>query len=376
MGVLDFREIRSPKLNHQTNMPIGVSSLPDDFELFCQEFFGIVRRMRIFKCVSSGNDGGIDLGVEETSEGGRVTRWLVSCKHKAHSDAPVAEAEEKNIIERVAAWECDGFIPFYTTVPAAKVETLITGLEKFGKRVERYSKERIERELLESPTGAKLAARYFPRSMVNHYGKIIETVHQYSIEDVTTNENIATVAGFSQYVGGVSKSELLLIKKQLANDANLQATMIQHAPYFVTALLDAIQLAPSYFNVKKLPSKLEDFRNVTPTWDPYSLYQGANTNGFSFGYFVAAVWSFWDWSRSNLVFAQMMAFRSEPIRNRRLTADEVNTMMDSDDFRLAVESHKAAGLLAPGLVGLKLQENTRDIVTRLFAFANVVPLAD
>lgn len=372
MGIFDFREIRSPNRSHKIgmNIPLGMSDLPDDFELFAQEFFGIVRRMRIFKSVSNGTDGGIDLGVEETSEGKSI-RWLVSCKHWAHSNTPVSEHEEKNILERLYAWECDGFIPFYTTPPSTKVETLISGVEKSGKRVERYFKDRIERELLESPVGTKIAARYFPKSMTNHYGKFIETLAPYSAEDVAIKDGIATIARFSSSVSGATDSQLSIIKSHLANDANLLATMNHHKPYFINALRDAIALAPDFFDTKHPHNPQEDSTNAVPTWNSYQLYR-SSVQSLAFTYFVAAVWSFWDWSRSNQVFAEMMAFRSEPIAGHELSSDEIRALTETDDFKSSVEFNKAMGLLTPGLLGLKLPEKTRDIVARLFAFTNVI----
>jgi len=381
MGIIDFREIKSPNPSHESGKcaSIGISNLPDDFELFCQEFFAVVRRMRIFEFVSNGADNGIDLGVEETTTDGQVIRWLVSCKHKAHSRTPVSEDEEKNIIERLSRWECDGFIPFYTTLPSAKVDSLIKGVENFGRRVERYFKDRIERELLDSPVGTRIAARYFPRSMVNHYGRIVDTVRAYSVEDVRVDGGVATIAGVSQCLPVMSESELLETKADLTKIANVFATMKSHAPYFTSALCEAINLAPDFFSMKTQPKELKDFVDVSPTWSSYSLYRASvdrgNNRGLAFSYFVAAVWSFWDWSKSNQAFAEMMAFRGEPISGLDLSEDEVKSLMESDDFKRSVERRKAQGLLSPGLVALKLQEPARDVVTRLFAFANPIPFS-
>ncbi|CBJ35963.1 hypothethical protein (plasmid) [Ralstonia solanacearum PSI07] len=44
----------------------------------------------------------------------------------------------------------------------------------------------------------------------------------------------------------------------------------------------------------------------------YSLYRaGIDGEGLAFTYFVAAVWSFWDWSRAHQTFAEAMALRAE-----------------------------------------------------------------
>jgi hypothetical protein len=71
----------------------------------------------------------------------------------------------------------------------------------------------------------------------------------------------------------------------------------------------------------------------------------------------------------------MMAFRGEPISGLELSDDEIKSLMESDDFKLSVEWGKAQGFLSPGLVALKIQEPARDVVTRLFAFANPIPFS-
>lgn len=379
MGIIDFREIVSPKADHASvkNTPIGKSSLPDDFETFCLDFFTSVRRTKIFQQISTGTDNGIDLGVEETCSDGSKIRWLVSCKHKAHSKSAVSEEEERNILERVFKWDCDGFIPFYTTSPSSKVKSLIEGVEKAGKRVDWYLKDRIERDLLGSSKGIQMAARYFPKSMVNHYAKFIETMQSYSTSDVSIDGGVASIAGIRRNVLESSEDELLAAKEHLAETANVLATMEAHAPYFVTALNDAIKLAPDFFNCQKKPETLEDFSYVEPTWCPYTLCLASvdrkNGRGLAFAYFVGAVWSFWDYSKANKVFAEMRAFRSSILRDTELSPGQVKSLQESEQFKQLVNYHMSQGLLSAGLIGIKLQEEMRDIVTRLFAYTNPIP---
>jgi hypothetical protein len=374
MGIIDFREIGSPKTDHPSgkDAPIGISNLQDDFEFFCQDFFKLVRKLTIFAPISRGPDNGIDLGVEEKLSDGRTVRWLVSCKHKAHSRASVTDDDEKNIIERVSKWKCDGFIPFYTTAPSTGLASLIEGVEGFGKRVERYFKDRIEQELLTSPEGIQLAARYFPKSMVNHYGKIIGTAQVYTDEDITINGGLLVAPRLRQYLPEATDAELARAKERLKRDANLLATMQLHAPYFKIALTDAIRLAPKFFQVDKEPVDLRDFVHVKPTWSAYSLYRaGIDGEGLAFAYFVAAVWSFWDWSRAHQTFAEAMALRAE--FGYDSTAFKAGEPSNSEDLQESINYYKAVGLLSPGLIAIKLQEEMRDIVTRLVAYANPIP---
>lgn len=235
MGIIDFREIVSPKADHAsgTLAPLGKSNLRDDFELFCQEFFTTVRGDRIFKSVSRGPDGGIDLGVEETLPDGSALNWLVSCKHHAHSDKAVSDREENNVIERVLSWDCDGFIPFYTTVPTANVSMSLVAVEKLGKRVERYYRDRIERELVSSPCGIQLAARYFPKSMVNHYTRIIETAGVYDESDmIVDGDMLYDPHGIQRWLPNASQEVWARAKKEMAHQANLLATMNCMRPIF------------------------------------------------------------------------------------------------------------------------------------------------
>ncbi|MCX2864309.1 hypothetical protein OOZ63_20995 [Paucibacter sp. PLA-PC-4] len=375
MGIIDFREIVSPKAGHASseNAPIGRSNLSDDFEVFCQDFFLKVREFTIFKSVSKGPDGGIDLGVEEKLLDGTTVRWLVSCKHNAHSGKAVSEVEERNIIERVGNWECDGFIPFYTTVPAATVGGHIDGVEKLGKRVERFFKDRIERELLSSPAGIQLAARYFPRSMVNHYTKIIETAQLYTEEDlIIENGFLYAPGGISRFVHGTTEAELAATKSNLTHLANVFATMSMHAPYFVHALNDAIKLAPNFFTNHHDPAaELKDFVDIMPTWSPNALARASRVEGLAFMYFVASVWSFWDWEQAHDVFAQAMAIRSK--LGFSYSDSDLDDFVASTDFWSKVDYHKKNGLLTSGLVALKLQEEARDVLARLVAFASPIP---
>jgi hypothetical protein len=379
MGIIDFREIVSGKADHESvlNAPIGTSALPDDFETFCLDFFVSLRGMTMFEQISRGADNGIDLGIEETCADGSRIRWLVSCKHKAHSNAAVTEDEEKNILERVYKWECDGFIPFYTTSPSGKVKTLIEGVAKAGKRVDWYLKDRIERELLGSAEGIRMAARYFPKSMVNHYSTFIAPLQTYLASDVIVDKHgVAGIAGIRHVVDG-SDDEMAASIEDLARTANVFDTMDAHEPYFVKALNDAIGLAPDFFDCKKAPVKLADFAHVSPTWCSYSLYCASidrkNERALAFAYFVGAVWSFWDYARANRVFAEMRAFRGSLSRDDVPTPDRVASLRASAEFKRSVEHHMAQGYLSVGQVGVTLQEQMRDIVTRLFAYTNPIP---
>jgi Holliday junction resolvase-like predicted endonuclease len=91
---LDFKEIP------QGNIANGQQ---DTFELFARDFFEKLG-FEILQHPSRGADGKKDLIVMEVikSKTGIIKiKWLVSCKHKAHSGKSVSEDDEINILERI-----------------------------------------------------------------------------------------------------------------------------------------------------------------------------------------------------------------------------------------------------------------------------------
>lgn len=367
MGILDFREICSANSNHDSvkGAEAGKSNLPDDFELFCQEFFTNVKRYKIFRSVSHGPDLGIDLGVEEMTPSG-PRKWLVSCKHYAHSDKYVPEEKERGIVERVGSWGCEGFIPFYTKVPSTTLSQMIQGAETYIK-VERYYKERIERELLSDSEGVSIAARYFPKSMINHYSNFIQPLNQFSYEDIVFKNDIASLNGWKARISDDPELTSRIIK-QLIKDANIMAGFKLHEPYFKKALREAISRYSELF-VLAPGGDIDEPRSYKPTWDVFKLKAIAKQDGLSKAFFVGAVWSFWDFRRANEVFADFMIVWSK---------DDFHGTADFDDYKRteAYRKYHASvlerGLLTPGLLGLKLQDKERDIVARMFAYANVI----
>lgn len=114
---------------------------------------------------SRGADGGKDLVVGEQRVGPlsetRI-KWLVSCKHFAHSGRSVTPGDELNVVERVKAAGCDGFLGFYSTLPSTGLQNLVGGQP--GIEVCLLDHESIERRLLGSVKGHDVVKRYFPAS--------------------------------------------------------------------------------------------------------------------------------------------------------------------------------------------------------------------
>lgn len=162
MPILDFTEIP------EAHVPAGHQ---DRFELFARDFFQHLG-FRIIEDPSRGADGGKDIMVEDEWKGlggSEKVRMLVSCKHKAHSGRAVSVDDELNILERLGANGCDGFVGFYSTLPSSALADRLRSLKKPNCRAGAvwYDHEKIEAELLRSPQGVELARRYFPKSVAS-----------------------------------------------------------------------------------------------------------------------------------------------------------------------------------------------------------------
>ena len=154
--ILDFCEI--PQAN-------SGGGLQDTFELFTRDFLQYLG-YRIVADPDRGADGKKDLIVDEVIQG--ITseynvRWLVSCKHYAHSGAAVKDTDEPNICERLKQHGCQGFMGVYSTLQSTSLSGLLSGIN--NKMV--YDHEKIEGLLLRDAEGQRLASRYFPKSYVN-----------------------------------------------------------------------------------------------------------------------------------------------------------------------------------------------------------------
>lgn len=155
--ILDFKEI--PEANRGTG-------LQDTFELFTRDFLTFLG-YRIVQDPDRGADGKKDLIVDEVIKGitsEYTIRWLVSCKHYAHSGNAVKDSDEINISERLKQHHCDGFMGVYSTLAATSLSGLLQGQEHHII----FDHEKIESYLLDSLDGHRIACRYFPNSF-RHY---------------------------------------------------------------------------------------------------------------------------------------------------------------------------------------------------------------
>lgn len=159
MAILNFKEI--PRANI-------ASGEQDMFELFARDYLESMG-YDIVEGPDRGADGGRDLIAEEIRRGinnNTIVRWLVSCKHKAHSGQSVTLKDEVDILDRVRSNTCNGFIGFYSTLPSTGLTKKLKGFENDLETLILDS-AKIEKTLLRSGEGMKVAARYFPESLAS-----------------------------------------------------------------------------------------------------------------------------------------------------------------------------------------------------------------
>jgi hypothetical protein len=156
MAILDFKEIPIPTKGPER----------DQFELFARELLNDLG-FRIVEGPERGADAGRDIIAEEHRTGiaGETTvRWLVSCKHHAHSGDSVRPDDEPDIHDRVRTHKCQGFLGFYSTVPSTGLATKLKAATASFEVVV-FDRERIERELLATSKSVTLLQRFFPNSL-------------------------------------------------------------------------------------------------------------------------------------------------------------------------------------------------------------------
>lgn len=156
MPALDFREIPQAQT---------AGGLQDTFEFLARDFLE-ANGLSVEQGPDRGPDDGRDLIVVESRSGvlgDTSKRWLVSCKHKAHSGSVVKDSDEQNIRDRLEQHQADGFIGFYSTTVSSALGRRLNAMSS-SYEVKILDHESIETWLLQSPAGQLIAERYFPKS--------------------------------------------------------------------------------------------------------------------------------------------------------------------------------------------------------------------
>lgn len=156
MPAVDFTEI-APANSGDGNQ--------DTFELFARDFFSALG-LEVVEGPSRGADGGRDLIAFEALSGKVINtthKWLISCKHYAHSKRAVGGSDEVNVYDRVQKFNADGFMAFYSTLPSSGLEDTLRSYED-RMAIAVWDNEKIEAALIQEISLQPVFARYFPNS--------------------------------------------------------------------------------------------------------------------------------------------------------------------------------------------------------------------
>lgn len=278
MGRLNFKEIASPK---------DYASDTDQFEKFSKEFVELVLGFSVFKGPNRGADGGIDIGAIE-SNASPPRKWLISCKHKAYSGDSVGRGDEEDILDRTAEHGCEGFIGIYSTIASAALEQKLERLkDKKGMDFRIYASEEIERLLLSSVNGFRVAKRFFPESIQNVWPQVISLEQTYQISDAVNYDTAKWAIPQANHL------ERLWVYADSAegavNLANELAMLEIHAPMFLSAWKDAVRLYPDYFHIPaegiEAATRVEQ---LAPKWESYKVIGRESPNH---RWSILGVWS-------------------------------------------------------------------------------------
>jgi hypothetical protein len=252
MPQLDFKEIS------QGNVADGEQ---DSFELFAREFMEKLD-YKIISGPDRGSDGGRDIIVQEERigpGGSTYIKWLVSCKHHAHSGKSVGTDHEKNIIDRLNEHDCSGFIGFYSTIPSS---ALTSRLKEYKAKkthfdFQIFDNEKIEGVLLKPGLGFELIKRFFPASYekwVRSRIVIKETNAKISYDGKKTWMNKHSLRFFVRDTRGIeidfmpsaAGEKLSLLEISIVFESQFPHGFDRHARF--EQLLKTGDLAPKYGN--------------------------------------------------------------------------------------------------------------------------------
>ena len=210
MGI-DFTEI--PASNQA-----GISQ--DMWELFTEEFLNCLG-LEIIAPPARGADGGSDIIAEETvhiKDEKKTIKWLVSCKHNAHSGSSVTRKEEQNIRDRIEAFGCDGFMGFYSTIANTSLTEHLARLKRnSGLQYKIVYSNRIANHIIGNSDFESLFFRYFPKSYnywKNNFGtnEPIKFVKNFMKEKHSTAESVFTTihGSYASFIKAVRNSKTFI----------------------------------------------------------------------------------------------------------------------------------------------------------------------
>lgn len=268
---LDFTEIAPA---HKKSSGIQLS---DSFELFTRSFLRALG-YRVVDAPARGADGGCDLIVVEQSQISRTEiRWLVSCKHKAHSGAAVNSRDEENLQNRLSKANCNGFLWFYSTLPTNSLNNDFTALINGGYKVTGYDKGEIEQLLLDDtrPEMISLTKQYFPKSYRKWKEEVTNITACVTLEDLSA---LARLRSQNATSAATLKMALAYRKVNIRMAPWVWSEVVKLSANASTERLhEGIKEVVSYFEISALDAPItliaQDFYNVAmlprPAFDAY-----------------------------------------------------------------------------------------------------------
>lgn len=150
-------------------MRIDFRELPadgNDFELLVRELL-YSKGLEVYWS-GKGADGGKDLLCVEKQPScvkGSSRRWLVQCKHNAHSGRAVGPADLESIVDACAEHNASGYLLACSTYPSSALVRRLEEIENSkGILTQFWDFRTLERELLQ-PENWGTASMFFPRSL-------------------------------------------------------------------------------------------------------------------------------------------------------------------------------------------------------------------
>ena len=150
---------------------IDYKELPKDGNKFEQ----LVREILLFQGLSphwtgKGPDGGRDIIVEETSKGiikSFKRKWLVQCKHFAHSESSVGVSKIPSVVDDCKRVGANGYLLACSTQPSSETINKLSEIENNiqNNLVTSYWDSVHIEKLLMQPKGFGLSHIFFPKSM-------------------------------------------------------------------------------------------------------------------------------------------------------------------------------------------------------------------
>lgn len=221
---IEFKEI--PKANEG-------GKDQDIFELFACDFLESLG-YEISERPSRGPDGKKDLIVTSKPNigitSGSKIKWLVSCKHFAHSENGVSDTHEPDILDRVRKHQCHGFLGFYSTIPNS---SLIDKLKSFENQFPNnlYDHSRIEKEIYSLKDRERILATYFPESKEKWERE------RHLSETIATESSVQEDLPIAKYLEisrtALIQVEILKIKYAYSNDWDKNESLLNELTMFV-----------------------------------------------------------------------------------------------------------------------------------------------